>query len=68
MPPSTTTKEETNMAKYGIGATVKIDGGIAKVIGITTDFGETWYELKACGQGTIPFEFEAEESEIESEA
>lgn len=56
------------MAKYKIGTTVKIDGGIAKVIGVGDFEGETWYELKACGQGIIPFEFEAEESEIESEA
>lgn len=68
MPPSTTTKEETNMAKYSIGATVKVDGGIAKVIGAYEIKGETWYELKACGQGIIPFEFEAADSEIESEA
>lgn len=56
------------MAKYSIGTTVKVDGGIAKVIGAYEIKGETWYELKACGQGIIPFEFEAEENEIESEA
>lgn len=54
--------------KYAVGTTVKVDGGIAKVIGTYTADGNNWYELKACGQGIIPFEFEAEESEIESEA